>query len=97
MERTVFNTVAGNAKPETSYALAVQSYNQSVVLYKSIGRQRIGAYVGLARALYKRIIGDDRARANEIWDTAKAVVAVSADDRLEREDLLQNGIDYVPK
>lgn len=95
IERAVFNSIVGSAKPESGYAYAVQNYNQSVTLLERSGRQRIGAYSGLARALYKRNIGDDRMRAQEFWAKATAVVPMSADDRLDKDDL-QNGIDYVP-
>ena len=96
IERTVFNSLAGSAKQETDYEYAVQSYDQSVTQYRKIGRKRIGAYIGLVRALNKRNTGDDRTLAQEVWAKATAVVPVSADDRLEKEDL-KNGIDFVPK
>ena len=88
--------MAGSAKPPTGYEYAVQSYNQSVTLYEKSGRKRIGAYIGLARALHKRNSGDDRTRAQQVWATASAEVPVSADDRLEKADM-GNGINYVPK
>ena len=96
IERTLFYAVANSARIETSYTHAVQHYNQSVTLYERRGRKRIGAYIGLARALYKRDSGDDRMRAQEVWLKAQAVVPVSAEDRVENADL-QNGIDFVPK
>ena len=96
LEKTVFNSLAGSAKPPTGYEYAVQSYDQSVTLYEKSGRKRIGAYVGLARALYKRNSGEDRTRATQVWATASAVVPVSADDRREKADM-DNGIEFVFK